>query len=114
MNKLQTLSFESHWDNVRMSKKLKELGSRKRDKLHHDFKEIKNSLINLLNNRIENQKTKEFHTNFNISEFSKLGKTVHLSHLSKDCREMLDNASAIIDINIIEDPKYKLVSDKLA
>lgn len=46
--------------------------------------------------------------------YAKQNKVVHLAHLSKDCREMLDNASAIIDINIMEDPKYKLVSNKLA
>jgi len=46
--------------------------------------------------------------------YSKVGKTVHIKHLSSDCREMLDNASAIIDVNYWEDPKYKLVSDELA
>jgi SulP family sulfate permease len=46
--------------------------------------------------------------------YAKVGKTVHLKHLSSDCRRMLDNASAIIDVNYWEDPKYKLVSDELA
>ncbi len=46
--------------------------------------------------------------------YAKVGKTVHLKHLSSDCRSMLDNASAIIDVNYWEDPKYKLVSDELA
>lgn len=46
--------------------------------------------------------------------YAKQNKTVHLAHLSKDCLLMLDNASAIIDINILEDPNYKIVSNKLA
>lgn len=46
--------------------------------------------------------------------YAKQGKKVHLRHLSEDCRMMLDNASAIIDVNIWEDPKYKIVSNKLA
>jgi SulP family sulfate permease len=46
--------------------------------------------------------------------YAKLGKKVHLKHLSSDCRSMLENASAIIDVNYWEDPKYKLVSDELA
>lgn len=46
--------------------------------------------------------------------YAKVGKTVHLKHLSSDCRAMLDNAEAIIDVNYWEDPKYKLVSDELA
>lgn len=45
--------------------------------------------------------------------YAKVGKKVHLKHLSTDCRRMLDNASAIIDVNYWEDPKYKLVSDEL-
>ncbi|MCW5959310.1 MAG: SulP family inorganic anion transporter [Pyrinomonadaceae bacterium] len=45
--------------------------------------------------------------------YAKVGKVVHLRHLSPDCRALLDNASAIIDVNHWEDPSYKLVSDTL-
>ena len=45
--------------------------------------------------------------------YQKVGKRVQLKHLSEDCLGLLDNASEIIDINYWEDPKYKLVSDKL-
>lgn len=41
--------------------------------------------------------------------YSKAGKKVHLKHLSKDCRRLLKNAEEIIDVNIIEDPNYKVV-----
>lgn len=41
------------------------------------------------------------------------GKKVHLRHLSQDCILLLKNAEAIIDVNIIEDPTYKLVEDKI-
>jgi SulP family sulfate permease len=46
--------------------------------------------------------------------YAKVGKTVHLRHLSADCRQLLENASAIIDVNYMEDPKYKLAVDELA
>ncbi|MEK6201634.1 MAG: sodium-independent anion transporter, partial [Desulfobulbaceae bacterium] len=46
--------------------------------------------------------------------YAKVGKTVHLRHLSEDCRKLLDNASSIIDVNYLEDPKYKVVVDALA
>jgi len=46
--------------------------------------------------------------------YAKVGKKVHLRHLSEDCRNLLDNASAIIEVNYWEDPKYKMVSNKLA
>ncbi len=43
--------------------------------------------------------------------YAKVGKQVHLKHLSKDCVKLLSNAEAIIDINVVEDPKYKLPVD---
>ena len=45
--------------------------------------------------------------------YMKVGKKVHLKHLSEDCIALLDNASEIIEVNYWEDPKYKLVTDKL-
>ena len=45
--------------------------------------------------------------------YTKVGKKVHLKHLSKDCRALLANAEEIIDVNVIEDPKYKLVVDRI-
>lgn len=43
--------------------------------------------------------------------YHKVGKIVHLKHLSEDCRRLLKNAEAVIDINVVEDPTYKLVVD---
>ena len=45
--------------------------------------------------------------------YHKLGKKVHLRHLSKDCILLLKNAEAIIDVNIIEDPSYKVAVEKV-
>lgn len=39
------------------------------------------------------------------------GKKIHLKHLSQDCRRLLANADTLIDVNIIEDPSYKVISD---
>lgn len=48
----------------------------------------------------------------NITErYAKVGKTVHLHHLSEDCRQLLQNATGIIEVNIIEDPTYRVVSN---
>ncbi|MCB9178713.1 MAG: SulP family inorganic anion transporter [Flavobacteriales bacterium] len=41
------------------------------------------------------------------------GKKVHLRHLSADCRQLLSNAGDVIDVNILEDPSYKVVVDKV-
>ncbi len=43
--------------------------------------------------------------------YQKLGKTVRLKHLSPDCRARLDKATSIIEVNVDEDPKYKVVAD---
>jgi len=45
--------------------------------------------------------------------YTKVGKKVHLKHLSKDCKNLLKNAEEIIDVNVMEDPRYKLVVDKV-
>ncbi len=45
--------------------------------------------------------------------YQKLGKKLHLKHLSEDCRKLLHNANDIIDINIYEDPSYKVLTDEI-
>ena len=42
--------------------------------------------------------------------YAKIGKKIHLKHLSSDCRQLLKNAHDIIDVNVMEDPTYKVVS----
>lgn len=41
------------------------------------------------------------------------GKKLHLRHLSDDCRLLLKNAEEIIEVNVVEDPHYKLAVDKI-
>jgi sulfate permease, SulP family len=45
--------------------------------------------------------------------YRKVGKKIHLKHLSPDCRKLLKNAEEIIVVNVLSDPTYKLVVDKL-
>jgi SulP family sulfate permease len=45
--------------------------------------------------------------------YLKVGKKLHLKHLSADCKQLLKNADAIIEVNVMEDPTYKVVVDKL-
>ena len=42
------------------------------------------------------------------------GKTLHLRHLSGECRELLKQAGDLVEVNVIEDPKYHVATDKLA
>ena len=43
--------------------------------------------------------------------YLKVGKKIHLKHLSPDCKILLKNADEIIDVNVLEDPNYKIVTD---
>jgi SulP family sulfate permease len=45
--------------------------------------------------------------------YAQVGKTLHLRHLSEDCRILLRNASAVIDVNVDEDPTYHVAVDRL-
>lgn len=45
--------------------------------------------------------------------YERVGKKVHLKHLSRDCRRLLKDADDIIEINVLEDPTYKVLTDKI-
>ncbi|CAH0533021.1 Bicarbonate transporter BicA [Vibrio stylophorae] len=45
--------------------------------------------------------------------YTKLGKKVHLRHLSPDCRALLTRAGSLVEINHLEDPSYKVAADTL-
>jgi SulP family sulfate permease len=41
------------------------------------------------------------------------GKTLHLVHLSEECRRLLRRAGNMVEVNVIEDPKYFVADDAL-
>lgn len=45
--------------------------------------------------------------------YQKVGKKIHLKHLSSDCKKLLKNAEEIIDVNVWEDPTYKVMVNKI-
>ncbi len=45
--------------------------------------------------------------------YRQAGKRLHLRHLSADCREVLENARELIEVNLQEDPRYRVADDKL-
>lgn len=42
------------------------------------------------------------------------GKTIHLRHLSSECRQLLHAAKDLVEINIMEDPNYHVATDVMA
>ncbi len=47
------------------------------------------------------------------ARYHRAGKKLHLLHLSDDCRKLLLNADKLIEVNVLEDPTYKVVTDRL-
>ncbi|MDB2550021.1 SulP family inorganic anion transporter [Porticoccaceae bacterium] len=46
--------------------------------------------------------------------YENAGKTLHLVHLSEECRKLLKKAGNLVEVNVIEDPKYFVAEDSLA
>ncbi|MEM9083840.1 MAG: SulP family inorganic anion transporter [Planctomycetota bacterium] len=44
--------------------------------------------------------------------YQKLGKQLHLRHLSEDCRRLLDRAGKLVEVNISEDPHYHVAMER--
>ncbi len=45
-------------------------------------------------------------------KYAQQNKKLHLKHLSEDCRKMLKNAEAVIEVNVQDDPTYKVMPEK--
>ena len=48
------------------------------------------------------------------NKYKKIGKKLHLVHLSPECLEILDTAKDMVEVNLLEDPKYHIADDKLS
>lgn len=71
------------------------------DEVVIDFKESKVADMSAI--EALNKITEKYHAQ---------GKKLHLQHLSRDCRQLLKNAESVIDVNIIEDPTYNVMTNK--
>jgi SulP family sulfate permease len=46
--------------------------------------------------------------------YQQAGKRLHLRHLSPDCYELLKKAKSMIEVNLIEDPRYHVADDQIS
>ncbi|MFT6388575.1 MAG: SulP family sulfate permease [Cellvibrionaceae bacterium] len=46
-------------------------------------------------------------------KYQQEGKTLHLRHLSPECRKLLKKAGNLCEVNVLEDPDYYVVTDEL-
>ena len=47
-------------------------------------------------------------------QYIKAGKQLHLRHLSEECKQLLDKAGNLVEVNRLEDPSYHVADDKLS
>lgn len=51
----------------------------------------------------------------NLAEkYIQAGKSLHLRHLSPECRQLLKKAGDLVEVNVMEDPRYHVADDQLA
>jgi len=70
-------------------------------------------VIDFANSRVADHSAIEAIDNL-AEKYTKAGKTLHLRHLSKECRLLLKKAGNLVEVNIQEDPNYHIADDKLA
>lgn len=50
----------------------------------------------------------------NLAEkYDQYGKRLHLTHLSPECRRLLDRAGDLVEVNVSEDPHYHVATDRI-
>lgn len=47
-------------------------------------------------------------------KYQAAGKRLHLTHLSEECRSLLNQAGDLVEVNVSEDPHYHVATDRLA
>ena len=51
--------------------------------------------------------------NMLAEKYEACGKRLHLTHLSKECRSLLDRAGEFVEVSVSEDPQYHVATDRL-
>ncbi|VAX00075.1 Sulfate permease [hydrothermal vent metagenome] len=70
-------------------------------------------IIEFQNSRVADHSAIEAIDNLAI-KYIKAGKKLHLRHLSPECKELLTKAGDLVEVNVLEDPKYHVADDQLA
>jgi len=70
-------------------------------------------IIEFQNSRVADHSAIEAIDNL-AEKYIKAGKTLHLKHLSPECRQLLKKAGDLVEVNVMEDPRYHVADDELA
>jgi len=72
-----------------------------------------NVIIEFQNSRVVDHSAIEAIDNL-ADKYIQAGKTLHLRHLSPECRQLLKKAGDLVEANVLEDPRYYVASDRFA
>jgi SulP family sulfate permease len=70
-------------------------------------------VIEFQNSRVADHSAIEAIDNL-ADKYIQAGKTLHLRHLSPECRQLLKKAGDLVEVNVMEDPRYHVADDQLA
>jgi len=70
-------------------------------------------IIEFQNSRVADHSAIEAIDNL-AEKYIRAGKTLHLRHLTSDCKELLTKAGDLVEVNVMEDPKYHVADDLIA
>ena len=72
----------------------------------------KDVIIEFQNSRVADHSAIEAIDNL-ADKYIRAGKTLHLRHLSPECCILLEKAGDLVEVNVLEDPRYSVADDKL-
>lgn len=70
-------------------------------------------IIDFRNSRVADHSAIEAIDNL-ADKYIQANKTLHLRHLSEDCRVLLKKAGDLVEVNVLDDPHYYVANDQLA
>ena len=70
-------------------------------------------IIEFQNSRVVDHSAIEAIDNL-ADKYIRAGKKLHLRHLSPECRLLMKKAGDLVEVNVMEDPKYHVADDELA
>ncbi|MGD8559835.1 MAG: SulP family inorganic anion transporter [Gammaproteobacteria bacterium] len=70
-------------------------------------------IIDFRNSRVADHSAIEAIDNL-ADKYIQAGKTLHLRYLSEDCRLLLKKAGDLVEVNVLDDPRYYVANDQLA
>lgn len=81
--------------------------------LFNPEEDLDNVIIEFQNSRVADHSAIEAIDTL-AERYIRAGKTLHLRHLSEECRQLLKKAGNLVEVNVMEDPRYHVADDLLA